>query len=184
MMTTTNCSILLKAISFAANKHSHQRRKDEASTPYINHPISVTLIISEVGGVNDQDVLAAALLHDTIEDTDTSADELEVLFGRKVRRLVEEVTDDKTLAKDTRKQNQIAHAAKLSPAAVMIKLADKISNIRDVTNSPPVDWSADRRQEYLDWTEKVINNCPKVNPAMEQLFSEVLATGRAKLLVG
>ena len=103
------------------------------------------------------------------------------VFGEKVCRLVEEVSDDKSLEKAERKRLQIEHAPELSPEAVLIKLGDKISNVKDVTNSPPADWNVERRMEYLDWTEKVITNCPKVNSALKQHFTEVLEVGRRAL---
>jgi guanosine-3',5'-bis(diphosphate) 3'-pyrophosphohydrolase len=121
------------------------------------------------------------LMHDTLEDTKTSPAELKASFGEKVCRLVEEVTDNKSLPKEERKKLQIQHAAMLSPDAVIIKLGDKISNVVDVTNTPPADWSLERREDYLDWAEAVINNCPKVNPALEQHFAEVLKKGRKSL---
>ena len=173
---------ILRAIDFAARKHRDQRRKDEESSPYINHPISVSLLLAEIGGVSDPETLAAAILHDTLEDTLTTPDELEAAFGGRVRRIVEEVTDDKSLAKAERKRRQIEHARSLSPEAVLIKLGDKIANVLDVTHSPPADWSLERRQEYLDWAEAVIKNCPPTNTVLESHFNEVLKEGRQKLL--
>jgi len=173
--------LVLKAVEFAAQKHAGQERKDLNASPYIDHPISVTRLIAEVGGINDPEILTAALLHDTLEDTDTSPEELEATFGKRVRLLVEEVTDNKSLPKDERKQMQIQHAPTLSPDAVLIKLGDKISNIIDVTDTPPTHWTLERRKKYLDWAEAVINNCPKVNNPLEQHFAEVLMKGR-KLL--
>ncbi|OLP17373.1 phosphohydrolase [Leptolyngbya sp. 'hensonii'] len=172
---------LLQAMDFAARKHRDQRRKDENASPYINHPIAVALVLAEVGGVNDPEVLAAAILHDTIEDTGTTPEELEKIFGARVRSLVEEVTDDKQLPKLERKQRQIEHARELSPGATMIKLGDKINNVRDITHSPPVDWSLERRQEYLNWAEAVINNCPSVNADLRACFFRILAQGRQRL---
>ena len=151
--------LVLKAAQFAALKHRDQRRKDVEASPYINHPISVARVIAEVGGVDDPEILVAALLHDTLEDTDTSSEELDEEFGERVRKLVEEVTDDKGLPKGARKERQIDHAANISQGAVLIKLGDKISNVLDVTNSPPTNWSLERRKDYLDWAEAVINNC-------------------------
>ena len=121
----------LKALSFAASKHRNQRRKDAVKTPYINHPIAVADILLSEAGVADEVVLMAALLHDTVEDTDTTLDELEQHFGRVVRDVVAEVTDDKSLPKAVRKQQQIEHAADLSDRARLVKLADKISNVRE-----------------------------------------------------
>ncbi|OGQ78272.1 MAG: phosphohydrolase [Deltaproteobacteria bacterium RIFCSPLOWO2_12_FULL_60_19] len=180
--TSDSNLFILRAIDFAARKHRDQRRKDEESSPYINHPISVSLSLAEIGGVRDPETLAAAILHDTLEDTVTTPDELEATFGRRVRRIVEEVTDDKSLPKAERKRLQIEHARSLSPEAVLIKLGDKIANVLDVTHSPPADWSLERRKEYLDWAETVIKNCPQTNTALESHFNQVLKEGRRKLL--
>lgn len=177
-----NSTLVLKAAQFAALKHRDQRRKDVESSPYIIHPITVALAIAEIGCIEEQEILAAALLHDTLEDTDTSASELDEIFGETVRQYVEEVTDDKSLPKEERKQKQIEHAAALSMGATLIKLGDKISNVSDVTLSPPAGWDTERRKQYLDWAEAVINNCPKVNSNLEELFSEVLSSGRNVLL--
>lgn len=138
-------------------------------------------MLAEIGEVDDPEVIAAALLHDTIEDTDTSPEELEAMFGARVRGIVDEVTDDKSLKKVERKQRQIEHASQLSSAATLIKLADKISNVTDITNAPPAGWELNRRWEYLDWAAAVISNCPKVNQALEMRFAEALDEGRAKL---
>ena len=173
--------VILKAAHFAAQKHRDQRRKDKDSSPYINHPISVAKIISEIGNVEDPEVLAAALLHDTIEDTRTTPEELIDNFGERVCSLVQEVTDDKTLPKLERKQRQIDHAKEISESAALIKLGDKISNVTDITNTPPTDWDINRRLEYFEWAEKVINNCPKVNTSLEKYFKDSIQKGRGKL---
>ena len=178
-MTNT---LILKAAHFAAEKHRDQRRKDENASPYINHPISVALAIAQIGGVDDPEILAAALLHDTLEDTKTEPEELEAEFGKKVCEYVLDGSDDKTLPKDERKRRQIEHAKKISKSAALIKLGDKISNVTDVINSPPEDWDINRRKEYLDWAEKVIENCPKVNDRMENKFQEIIKQGREALI--
>ena len=169
---------LLSALSFSAQKHRRQRRKDPEGSPYINHPIEVARILAEVGQVVDPQILIAAVLHDTLEDTETTPSELEELFGPEVRRLVEEVTDDKTLEKSIRKELQVKKVAGLTPKAKMIRIADKICNVRDVSHSPPTQWDASRRREYFDWTERVVTGCRGVNGALEQLFHEVLREGR------
>ena len=175
-------TLILKAAQFAAEQHRDQRRKDIHASPYIIHPISVALAISQIGGVDDPEILAAALLHDTLEDTKTEPEDLEAEFGKKVCEYVLDVTDDKTLEKDERKSRQIEHAKKISKGAALIKLGDKISNVTDVINNPPVDWDINRRKEYLDWAEKVIENCPKVNDKMENKFQEIIKQGREALI--
>ena len=177
-----NSLFLLQAIEFAARKHKDQRRKDEEASPYINHPVSVALLLAERGKVTDPEILAAAILHDTLEDTDTTPEELEAAFGMRIRKLVEEVTDDKRLPKADRKQLQIDHACQLSGDAVLIKLGDKISNVLDVTYSPSTNWDLQRRREYLDWAEAVVNNCSRANNALVTYFAQVLEEGRRRLL--
>lgn len=166
---------LLAALSFAAVRHKDQRRKDGAASPYINHPIALANILCNEGQVSDIAVICAALLHDTLEDTDTSADELQALFGREIRDIVMEVTDDKSLPKAERKRLQVAHAATISQRAKLVKLADKISNLRDVADCPPPHWSLQRRQEYFDWGRAVVDQLRGVHPGLEALFDAVYA---------
>jgi GTP diphosphokinase / guanosine-3',5'-bis(diphosphate) 3'-diphosphatase len=169
---------LLAAVDLAAEKHRAQRRKSAGDVPYINHPVRVARLLAEVGGVDDEDILAAAVLHDTLEDTATTRAELDAAFGQGVRRLVEEVTDDKSLPKAERKRLQIVHAPGLSTAAALIKLADKISNVGDMIHSPPVDWPLQRIADYLDWAEAVVRAMPRVNELLESRFAEVLSAAR------
>ena len=140
----------VRALAFASRKHSQQRRKDAEASPYINHPIALVSVLALEAGIDDPDVLCAALLHDTIEDTETTTEELTEFFGG-IASIVVEVTDDKTLPKEERKRLQIEHAPHLSPKPRFVKWADKIANLRDVADSPPVDWPLSRRQEYFDW---------------------------------
>jgi guanosine-3',5'-bis(diphosphate) 3'-pyrophosphohydrolase len=173
---------LLKAIHFAAQKHRHQRRKDLDSSPYINHPIKVAYQLVDIAGVTDQDVLMAAILHDTLEDTDTTAQELEAQFGSKVRLLVEAVTDDKSLPKQERKRRQVEHASTLSPKAALIKISDKIANVHDIAFSPPSGWDLERKQQYIDWAVAVVDNCPAGSPSLEQQFRKTVAEARNLVL--
>lgn len=173
--------LLLKAVDFAARKHRDQRRKDHQASPYINHPVCVALILAETGGVRDPGILAAAVLHDTLEDTGTTPGELEALFGPRICGYVKEVTDDKSLPKAARKRLQVEHAAGLSRGAALIKLGDKISNVTDVVRTPPATWDAARRGEYLDWAAAVVEQLPGVSPALEARFEALLREGRRTL---
>lgn len=161
---------LVQAMAFAADKHRNQRRKDAEASPYINHPIALANVLANEGGVQDVTVLCAAVLHDTIEDTETTADELRALFGDQVAAVVLEVTDDKSLDKAQRKQLQIEHAAHCSPQAKLVKLADKICNLRDLLTSPPAGWSAERKQAYFDWAAAVVAGLRGVHPRLEAVF--------------
>lgn len=172
---------LLNAINFAAIKHKEQRRKDQNATPYINHPIAVASLIADVGEVTDLDVLIAAILHDIIEDTKTRPDEIESIFGEKIKNIVTELTDDKELPKEERKRLQIENAKNLSREATLIKIADKTLNIIDITESPPKDWDLERRLKYLNWAEAVVRRCPKANEKLLNNFYETLIKCQSKL---
>jgi guanosine-3',5'-bis(diphosphate) 3'-pyrophosphohydrolase len=176
MQTTLNpLAALVQAVAFAADKHRNQRRKDAEASPYINHPIALANVLANEGGVQDVTVLCAAVLHDTIEDTETTADELRALFGEQVASVVLEVTDDKSLEKSVRKQRRIAHAPHISPQAQLVKLADKISNLRDILASPPADWSPERKQAYVDWAANVVAGLRGVHPGLESVFDGLYA---------
>jgi guanosine-3',5'-bis(diphosphate) 3'-pyrophosphohydrolase len=166
---------LIDALSFAADKHRNQRRKDKEASPYINHPIALARILSVEGGVEDGLVLSAAVLHDTIEDTETRYEELAGQFGREIADVVLEVTDDKALPKAERKQRQIDHAPHLSRAAKLVKLADKIANVRDVADHPPSEWPIERRREYFDWAKRVVDGLRGTHERLEAAFDAAYA---------
>jgi guanosine-3',5'-bis(diphosphate) 3'-pyrophosphohydrolase len=180
--TRESTALLLAAIKFAAHKHSRQRRKDLEATPYINHPIAVAEVLSRIGGITDLPALQAAILHDTLEDTETSPQELEDYFGPEVRLVVQEVTDDKSLPKQERKRLQVEHAPNLSTPAKLIKIADKICNVSEIRSTQPVEWQLQRKLEYLDWAEKVVSGCRGSNPDLEQHFEAVLKKSRESLV--
>jgi len=162
--------VFIKSVAFAAEKHRDQRRKDADASPYINHPIALANVLANEGGIQDISVLCAAILHDTIEDTETTADELEDIFGSKVTSIVLEVTDDMSLEKHVRKQLQIEHASHISHEAKLVKLADKICNLRDILASPPADWSAERKQTYFDWAAQIIAGMRGTHSGLESIF--------------
>jgi guanosine-3',5'-bis(diphosphate) 3'-pyrophosphohydrolase len=167
---------LLKALEFAAMKHRDQRRKDEAQSPYINHPLAaVTMLWNH--GVRDRVPLLAAVLHDTVEDTGTTREELASAFGEDVAAVVMEVTDDKSLPKDRRKELQVEHAPHLSSHAKLVKLADKIVNLRDLTDSPPANWTPERRAQYFVWAHSVVAGLRGVSTSLEQAFDAEHARG-------
>lgn len=171
---------ILQAAHFAALKHSRQRRKNRDATPYINHPIEVAAHLSNVGEVVDEDILIAALLHDTIEDTETSKEELEELFGARIAGIVVECTDDKSLEKAERKRLQIVHAPHRSPEAKMVKIADKTCNLRSILSDPPADWDMARQRDYFMWAEKVLDGLLGVNTQLDNCAKEILAIGKSK----
>lgn len=172
-MDENQAGVILQALAFAARKHRDHRRKDPAHSPYINHLIEVADILWRVGGVRDTALLAAAILHDSIEDTPTTPHEIQACFGQEVLNLVLEVTDDKRLPKEERKRLQVEHAPSRSLAAKQLKLADKISNVRDIMRSPPLDWPVERCQDYLDWARRVVDGLRGANPALEAEFDRL-----------
>ncbi|XP_077173966.1 guanosine-3',5'-bis(diphosphate) 3'-pyrophosphohydrolase MESH1 [Paroedura picta] len=173
-MSPSDLARLLDAADFAARKHKAQRRKDPEGTPYINHPIGVAWILAQEAGVTDLVVLQAALLHDTVEDTDTSLEEIEARFGPEVGRIVEEVTDDKALPKAQRKRLQVERAALKSPAAKLVMLADKLYNLRDLDRCAPQGWSAERVHEYFQWASEVARSLRGTHAALEEELRRLL----------
>jgi len=157
MTRNSGLPIILSALAFAAEKHRDQRRKNAEASPYINHPIALANMLANEGHVDDSVVICAALLHDTIEDTETTPEELRGTFGDEIADIVREVTDDKLLSKQHRKRLQIEHAGSLSDKAKLVKLADKICNLRDMAQQPPAEWDLSRRQEYFEWAKAVVD---------------------------
>jgi GTP diphosphokinase / guanosine-3',5'-bis(diphosphate) 3'-diphosphatase len=182
-MLGVNAALLMRALSFSADKHRHQKRKDVDESPYILHPIAVATVLAVEGNVTDETLLIAALLHDTVEDVGVTHAELVWHFGVIVADLVMEVSDDKNLPKQTRKELQVEHAGHSSDRAKQLKVADKTCNIRDIMHTPPTDWSLEHRQEYLEWTKRVVDNCRGVNLPLEAVYDSVLQEGE-KLLAG
>ncbi|KAI9209282.1 uncharacterized protein BJ171DRAFT_486018 [Polychytrium aggregatum] len=168
---------LLTAVNFAAIKHRSQLRKD-GHTPYINHPVGVAYILLHEGGVEDTATLQAAVLHDTVEDTETSFEELEQVFGHEVMSIVKECTDDKTLPSVDRKRLQIETASHKSPKAKLVKLADKLYNLRDLQHTPPVGWDQKRVAEYFAWAKKVTDGLRGSNSKLELALDNIYSHGQ------
>jgi GTP diphosphokinase / guanosine-3',5'-bis(diphosphate) 3'-diphosphatase len=179
MTNTVNNSydvgLVIRAIEFAAQKHRMQRRKDSDASPYINHPIALMHVLCIDGGVSDPVILAAAALHDTIEDTETAEEELRTTFGEEIAQIVVEMTDDKSLPKEQRKRSQIEHAPRMSREGALVKLADKICNLRDVAANPPLGWSRERQVEYFDWAKAVVDGLPLVSATLLAKFNAAYA---------
>jgi GTP diphosphokinase / guanosine-3',5'-bis(diphosphate) 3'-diphosphatase len=168
-------SLILKALEYAAAKHRDQRRKDKNASPYINHPIALAGVLWHEGHITDPVVIASALLHDTIEDTETSWQELRGEFGDEVADIVLEVTDVQWLKKSVRKRLQVSRAKHSSRAARLVKLADKICNLRDVATNPPAKWDLVRRREYFEWAKEVVDRLRGTDKRLERRFDEVYA---------
>ncbi len=165
---------VLRATQFAAEKHRMQRRCDPCCSPYINHPISLANLLANEAMIDDPIVICAALLHDTIEDTATTFEEIEAVFGYEIASIVLEVTDDRTLAKHERKRLQIEHAPLISPRAKLVKLADKICNLRDIVAAPPVNWSMQRKDEYFAWAVQVVAGLRGTHAGLEAIFDGIV----------
>lgn len=176
-----NLKLILDAAAFASERHRTQRRKDADASPYINHPLALAHLLVTEGGIEDGTVLAAALLHDTIEDTETTFEDLLDRFGRPVAEIVAEVTDDKALPKEERKRLQVVKAASKSTHAKLVKLADKTCNLRDILGSPPADWSTRRKAQYFAWARDVVEGLRGANAGLEAAFDQVYQRGLAEL---
>ena len=150
MKNLEDLRLLLDALVFASDKHKNQKRKGNSAIPYINHPIQVAQLLVSVGEITDISILCAAILHDTVEDTDATPEDIQTQFGVTIANIVAEVSDDKNLKKEERKRLQIVNAAKKSQAAKALKIADKTCNVRDIVNDPPV-WTIERKQAYIEW---------------------------------
>ena len=167
---TSDLVLLTRAADYAARQHGAQRRKGEAAEPYINHLTEVAALLAEATGGQDVVLLMGGLLHDTLEDTDATYEDIEQRFGPEVAALVAEVTDDKSLPKEERKRLQIAKTAGKSRRAKLLKLADKTSNLRGLMHSPPVGWTEARLRDYVVWAEAVVRSCRGLNPKLEAAF--------------
>ncbi len=164
--------VILRALAFAALKHRDQRRKDLEASPYINHPIALASVLCCEAGIHDSRVLCAAILHDTIEDTNTTQGELAQHFGAEIAQIVAEVSDDTALSRTQRKQVQLDRAESWKWRARVVELADKICNLRDLASSPPASWTLERRRNYFDWAKAVIDRLRGTNEELERLFDE------------
>ena len=169
-MRTDGLHCVLKAANAAARWHAKQRRKGQGDEPYINHLLEVAAIVDDATSGSDPALVAAALLHDAIEDQGVTRATIAELFGDDVASLVHEVTDDKSLPQDVRKHLQVENAHKKSPRAKLLKLADKISNVTAVGKNPPEGWTTERQSEYVQWGRDVVARLRGVSPALEEQF--------------
>lgn len=180
MNTVPTLSLVLDALQFAAGVHQFQRRNGYEPLPYINHLIKVTRIIHDISKDEDPDLLAAAALHDVIEDSEITADDLSQMFGPKVAGIVSELTDDMQLSYELRRQNQLQHASSLSPEAKKIRIADKGANIQDII-SFPLDWDKKRKRDYVEWAVKIVDQIRGISPALENWFDQQVENARYTL---
>jgi len=173
-------SVLLKASHFAARHHAGQFRHG-GDIPYINHPIEVADILASEAGIDDSSILAAALLHDTLEDTRATFEELVAEFGPFIANTVAELTNDATLPKSGRKEEQVRRAATYSPAAAIVRAADEIANLRSVMKAPPPSWTKARCAAYVTWMTHVADAMPALPEKLDRLHRETLQTARETL---
>lgn len=184
MQTAPDPAALLRAALFAARVHATHRRKGAAGEPYVNHVLEVAGILAAHGA--PAEAVLAGLLHDTVEDSGDDPEpitheRLVAEFGEAVAGIVAEATDDKSLPKETRKALQVRQAPKKSDAAKMLKLADKISNLRAIAASPPAGWDHGRRVEYVGWAGRVAAGLKGANPPLDALFEATYREAVAKL---
>jgi hypothetical protein len=173
-MTAQEIQDICSGVDFAAEKHRFQTRKNKEKTPYISHPIGVAYNLIGIGEVRETSIIIGALLHDTVEDTQTTFEEIENKFGKAVAGLVREVTDDKSLAKEARKRMQVINASHKSKGAAQIKLADKLFNLNDLYNNPPSDWTQTRIDRYYEWVQSVIDRLPAANDKLHEAVEGII----------
>lgn len=164
--------LVMRALAFATLRHTDQRRKGRRAQPYVNHLVEVALLVSEATQGADPALVAAALLHDVVEDQGVTPDEIEATFGVDIAGLVMEVTDDKALEPSERKRLQIAHAPHLSARGKLLKLADKTCNLRSLAEDPPEDWPQSRARAYVEWSQAVAAGLRGINAALEAAFDQ------------
>lgn len=173
--------LIAKALDFAARKHAGQKRKGSGDQPYLNHLAEVALLVSQATGGDDGELIAAALLHDVVEDQDVTIEELSSGFGPDVASLVREVTDDKSMPTAERKRRQIESTPHKSERAQLLKIADKLSNLGSLREDPPSDWPLERLRCYLDWARQVVDGARGVSPPLERAFDEAARQFEASL---
>ena len=173
-LTAEEIQELCTGLEFAAEKHKLQTRKNAAKTPYISHPIGVTNHLMIIGEVRDASILLGSLLHDTVEDTQTTFEEIEKQFGKQVADYVRELTDNKSLDNEARKRQQVVHAAHKSPGAAQIKLADNLYNLNDLLHNAPADWTQTRTDHYYEWAQSIIDRLPKANDKLLGAVEETI----------
>jgi len=178
---STDLVLLSRAADYAARQHIAQRRKGERAEPYVNHLTEVAALLAEATDGRDVVLLMGGLLHDTLEDTDATYEDLEQRFGPEVAALVAEVTDDKSLPKEERKRLQIDKTPSKSRRAKLLKIADKTSNLRSMVNSPPKGWSPERLRDYVGWAEQVVRSCRGLNSALDAAFDQAHADAKRHL---
>lgn len=173
-MTSQEIQNICSGIDFAAEKHRFQTRKNKEKTPYISHPIGVAYHLMEVGEVRETSMIIGALLHDTVEDTQTTFEEIENKFGKQVVSLVRELTDDKSLSREARTRFQVINASHKTKEAAQIKLADNLFNLNDLYNNPPSDWTQTRIDRYYEWAQSVIDRLPEANDRLHSAVEEII----------
>lgn len=164
------CGLVVRAAYFAGEKHRLQRRSDIEQTPYINHPLELAHILTEEGDIYCMDTICASLLHDTLEDTETSPEELNKHFGEIITSIVIEVSNDMTLNSQQRREYELRKVASLSNKAKLVKIADKLANIRDVSTMPPAGWTREKKQNYFDFALEIVDQVKDASPRLHQIF--------------
>ena len=177
-------NLIIRAEAFAREVHARQTRKGEAAEPYITHLEDVAALLTAAAA--PAETIAAGWLHDTIEDGHehgfpVTLHDLAERFGWPVAAIVAEVSDEKAIPKALRKDLQIRHAPRASPAARMVKLADKISNLRALIASPPAGWEHGRKVEYFGWAARVAAGCRGVAPVLDEAFERAYREGLRRL---
>jgi guanosine-3',5'-bis(diphosphate) 3'-pyrophosphohydrolase len=170
--------LVSKAAEFAAHRHKGETRKARPDEPYVNHLAEVANILAEITDGADAELVAAGWLHDTVEDGLATRAELVAEFGDRIAALVDEVTDDMSLPQPRRRQKQVEDASHKSPGAKLIKIADKISNVRARIHAEPTAAQRSDLADYTNWAEQVVAGCRGVNAALDMKFDETISAAK------
>lgn len=173
-LTLAQVTHILNALEFAAERHQSQTRQNKSHTPYVSHPLGVANNLITVGEVKDPHVIIAALLHDTVENTQTTLEEIAYQFGKEVSSYVQELTDETNLTREERKRVEVIQASHISSGAAQVKLADKLYNLSDLLSYTPDGWTRERVDHYFEWTESVVNRLPRCNPPLKLAIDQII----------
>uniref|UniRef100_A0A8R1XYA5 Guanosine-3',5'-bis(diphosphate) 3'-pyrophosphohydrolase MESH1 n=1 Tax=Onchocerca volvulus TaxID=6282 RepID=A0A8R1XYA5_ONCVO len=167
-------SLIIKAVDLAARRHRKQRRKDATQTPYVNHPIGVAYILTNEGQITDTATVIAAILHDTVEDTKTTDEEIRRMFGDEIADIVKECTVVKSIKREIRMKSQLEKASKLSRKAKLVQLADKLYNIRDIERCTPCGWTKQHVAEYISFAKDLLSNIRGTHDYLETALDDII----------
>ncbi|EFO18322.1 hypothetical protein LOAG_10172 [Loa loa] len=171
---TDGISLIIEAVDLAARRHRQQRRKDAAQTPYVNHPIGVAYILTSEGQITDTTTIIAAILHDIVEHTKTTDEEIRKMFGDEIADIVKECTMVRSMKREARMKSELEKASKLSHKAKLVQLADKLNNIRDIERGTPLGWTKQHVTEYIIFAKDLLSKIRGIHGPLESALDDII----------